>query len=133
VNELVEKKIASIIQSPELRQFTNRDGKALQINVQILGNDAIDRACAEDGDIKAAMRYILSVLPQPKMGNLKLLAIAVAFEAEGSRTRAARSLNLSPSLLIDPKHGWTEKLKAIQNGEITFKMPERIKEVQQNG
>lgn len=104
-NRAIERKISEIIQAPELRTLTSLHSKTknIQISVQINGNDAIDRVCADDGDIRAAMRHILSVLPEPRMRNLKILAMMVALESEGNNIRdAAKSLGIT----FEPYYRW---------------------------
>ena len=95
MNKLIEKRITEIIQAPEMRTITglNSKTKNIQISVMINGNDAIDRACAENGDIRAALLYILSVLPKPRIQNLRDMACSIVYEEFGDFRKAEDYLN----------------------------------------
>lgn len=93
IEKAIKNKIISITQEPEMRQLIGR-GKGVQmpIYVNIFGDSAIERVSAEDGDIKLAMRHILSILPDPKIFFIQCLALIVALEMEGTHSGAARKL-----------------------------------------
>lgn len=122
-NELVKRKIISIIQDPELKQLIGK-GKGVQmpILINIVGDSAIEKATAEDGDIKAAMKYIISLLPKPKLVWLRALAIESAIEICGTRRNAAKFLNISERTAYDRRISWIKlsdelkKKKDINNG-----------------
>ena len=92
MNELIEKKVRQIIQDPKIQSVGNAKNQI--ICLQILGDNAIEKACADDGDIKAAMKYILSVLPEPRILYLTCLAMIVALENEETITDAAKSIGV---------------------------------------
>lgn len=127
-------KLWNITQEPEMKQLVG-SGKAFQMGgiwINVIGDSALDKVAAEDGDIKSALRHILSVLPEPKIFWLKVLAMAVMLEDEngthtrGAIERAAKSLGISyrnyypPSKFAEPTNG-------VINGEVVLtqkKIPE---------
>lgn len=91
-----------------MKQWLAGRGKNIQmpIFINIIGDDAIKRAAAADGDIKAAMKYILQCLPPPRIVWLKALAMQAAIEIEGTRPSAARFLNVSERTICDKRISW---------------------------
>ena len=85
-NELVR-----IIQEPELKQIGY--GKALQINIQIVGDSAIERAVF--GNVIDAIKFALIQLPSNRMALMKLLTKIAAHEVYGTRRGAAIALGIS--------------------------------------
>lgn len=118
-NELIKRKIISIMQEPELKQLIGK-GKGVQmpIWVNIIGDSAIEKVSAEDGDIKAAMKYIISLLPQPKLIWLRALAIEAATEICGTRRQAAEFLNISARTAYDRRISWIKLSDELKNKDI---------------
>lgn len=119
MSELIKKKVrAAIVQDPVISQAISGTGKNLVLNIMINGNDAIDRACADDGDILAAMKHIISVLPDPKIVWLTSLAMTAAIELTGSRKNAGELLGLHRCTISRKDAPYKKNIKAIQDGEI---------------
>ena len=78
VEDLVRERLMQIVQDPELRLIGG--GKALQINVQLVGDSAIKEAIYKRETVREALRFVLEALPQPKLKWLRLLAKSVARE-----------------------------------------------------
>lgn len=118
MSELIKRKVrAAIVQDPVVSQLGKRN---IVVNVMINGSDAIDKACADDGDVLAAMKYIISVLPEPRKIWLMALAMAAAEEVAGTKTGAARLLGMTRPMFGEFKFEYAEKIKAIRCGEVTF-------------
>ena len=71
--------ITQILQDPQLTQSLGKN-KAVQINVQIVGDTAINKASAKNGDIFAALEWILEELPQPKWKNLLAYSALIIYQ-----------------------------------------------------
>lgn len=102
-NKLMERELSRIIQDPKIVQYIHKEtSKAIQLNVviQINGDSAIDRVCADEGDIAGAMRYILSLLPHPRILNLGRLAMVVA--ADMFRTKKGKGIAAAEYLGVTP-------------------------------
>ena len=95
--EILEKEVARVIeQSPELKQaMIGRGGnKAIQVNIQILGDAAINKTAAHQGDVEAALEYILEQLPPPKLRNLINLVKGITWRNQQSVRNAAQYLGI---------------------------------------
>jgi hypothetical protein len=84
--------------------------------VQLVGDSAIERASARNGDLKAAMWHILEKLPEPKLVWLKALAIAVVKDHSRTRLAMSRYLGISyRSATHQEKGDWWHKAKMIDD------------------
>jgi hypothetical protein len=100
--EIVKGELIRIVQDPEMKQLIGR-GKGVQmpIFVNILGDTAINKlvfanaAKAPQEDLVAVMNWLLKVIPEPRLDNIKALAIGVSIRRHGQLNPAARELGIS--------------------------------------
>jgi len=101
---LLQKRIVSVIQECEIKSATIGGGKSktIQINapIQLVGDKAIEAALFGEEVFKIqncleAMKYLLDSLPEPRLENLKTLAVATAIRRHGQLSPAARELGIS--------------------------------------
>lgn len=103
--KIVKDELISIIQDPEVKVLGH--GKTLQINVQIVGDSAIEKAIKWDGTTRAAMQHLLESLPEPKLKWLRTLAIDVVREGRTAR-EAAKLLGLTERSIFYGTEKYTE-------------------------
>jgi hypothetical protein len=93
--------LTKIVQNTQVGQQAGKNG-AVVIQVQNVGDSALNKAAAKDGDVFAAMEYILSRLPEPRMLNLKALAMITSYRKLGSSYKAPMFLGISNADFWDP-------------------------------
>lgn len=86
--------VTQILQDPQLTQALGRN-KAVQVNVQIVGDSAINKASAKDGNIFAALEWILEELPQPKWKNLLAYSALIIYQKTRVWQQTAKYLGYS--------------------------------------
>lgn len=109
MERVIKNKLVHIIQDPEMKQLIGR-GKAIQmpIFINIFGDSAIEKAAAHDGDIKEAIKYILSRLPPPRWIFLRALALEATTEMLGSKKEAAKYLGVGNRTAYDKRISWVK-------------------------
>lgn len=114
IEKAIKNKLITITQEPEMRQLIGR-GKGIQmpVYVNIFGDHAMEIIAAENGDIKLAMRHILSLLPEPKMLYLQSLAMIVMYEIEKVYTGAAKKLGISRELYYRQSSKYYQGMKRL--------------------
>lgn len=98
---LLKKQIVSIVQECEIKSAViGGKSKSIQINapIQLIGDKAIDAAFGDKpnpGSLIEAMDYLLDHLPEPKLENLRALAIGAAIRRHRQLNPAAAELGIS--------------------------------------
>jgi len=115
----LEGKLIRILQDSKIRQQMASNGKSIQIviNNQIVGDSAIEKATAENGDVKNAMRYILTCLPKPKLQWLRFLTIAVLLEDGVPYREVAKELGIA-RWTFTPSAPHRKYIEMIRSGEV---------------
>ena len=116
LSEILKDGIVRVTQEAE-QNFLGR-GKSIQLSIQIMGDSAISKASAKNGDIFAALEYILDSLPEPKMFYLKTLAMFVTYQKIKSRRRAADYLGICRRQFSRKESKYPEALKQLELGTI---------------
>jgi hypothetical protein len=86
--------VTKIVQDAKVGQQAGKNG-AVVVQIQNVGDVAINKAAAKDGDVFAAMEYILARLPEPRVHHLKALAMVVARRMFSKKMDAPRFLGIS--------------------------------------
>jgi hypothetical protein len=86
--------MTKIVQDAKVGQQAGKNG-AVVVQIQNVGDVAINKAAAKDGDVFAAMEYILSRLPEPKMVYLRALALVTSYRMHNQVEGAARYLGVT--------------------------------------
>lgn len=112
----VQDEIIKVSQRPKLVQIGRN--RAIQVNVQIVGDSAIREASYKGNSIEGAIEYLLDHLPKPKLQMITVLAIAKAYERHGTWKGAGEELGLHHTTFIGRGQRKDAIMKYLETGEL---------------
>jgi len=117
VERKVNKSVLKILQDAKMLQ-TGRYGaghgsaKQLNVQIQIIGDKAIEDACTEGASDELTLIRILETLPEPRLIWMNALIMVVLYRRLGNWTDVIKMLGIS-SL-----YGYQERIQSIMGGDI---------------
>ena len=101
LQQIISERLLTITQTPEIKQVTGAKAINFSPCIAIVGNDAIERAAAHNGDIFSSLRYILNQLPEPRYLWLRRLAIIALYQISPSKRLIAKDLGIHAATVDD--------------------------------